>query len=734
MSHAHDSTKKSVKDDAQLNCSHFSECGCKDEAGGVVSCDDRHGHSPAEGSETHCGNQEHIALEEAVGENGKCSCRHEEDCGCHDEDGCDRQHEGSCDGHDEDGCDHKHEGNCGCRNEDDCGCGHDHGEDVEFGVLGWLGAALFAAGLYLSDKPFTPYLLLAAYLLVGWRPLIRAATNVVHGEIFDENFLMSIATIGAIAIREYPEAVAVMLLYRVGEHFQGLAVNRSRSSINSLIDLQPETANLIKDGAESTVPAGTLAVGDIIALRPGERIPADGVVYEGESSLDMSSLTGESVPASIKEGEAVLSGSINLEGRITVRVTKLAAESTAARIMQLVEDAAKSKAPTEQFITKFSKIYTPIVCLLAALTAAVSTFVFKRPLQEGIYSAMTFLVISCPCALAISVPLGFFGGLGLASKRGVLVKGGNFLEALGVVRHVVLDKTGTITTGKLRVSAVEPADGFTKEDLMGYAYVAESGSNHPIAAAIREAAHDERKASSMKERPGYGVICRIDGKLVLAGNLRLLLEEGIEAPATAGRGTAVYLAVDGKYAGRIIVSDTVKPDAAKTIAALKRRGIASVTMLTGDNELTAKAIAAEVGITDYAANLLPQDKVERLEAIMKTAVGKTLFVGDGINDAPVLARADIGAAMGALGSDAAIEAADIVLMDDRLSGLEAAFDTAAKTRAVVRQNIFFSLTAKFVVMALALFGHASMWLAVFADVGVALLAILNSTRLLVQKN
>jgi len=684
MSHAHDSTENSVKDYGPAS-SINGKCG-------VVSCDEGHGHSPKEDCESICELNTHDHVHK---EGEKCHCHNESGCGC--------------------------------------GCGHDHGDGDKFGLSGWIGAALYAAGLYFSDRTFTPFLLLAAYLLVGWRPLFRAAKNIAHGEIFDENFLMSIATIGAIAIREYPEAVAVMLLYRIGEHFQGLAVNRSRSSINSLLDLQPETANLIKGDTERTVSSSELAVGDHIAVRPGERIPADGVITGGATSLDMSSLTGESTPVPVKEGEDVLSGSINLEGRIEVKVTKLAKESAAARILQLVEEAAKAKAPTEQFITKFSKVYTPIVCLLAALTAAVSTLVFKRPPSEGIYAAMTFLVISCPCALVISVPLGFFGGLGLSSKRGVLIKGGNFLEGLGEVRHIVFDKTGTITTGTLRVANAEPAKGFTKEELLRYAYAAESGSNHPIAAAIREAAQDGPRPSSMKEKPGYGVICEAEGRRILAGNRRLLMEEGIESPAPGGIGTTVYLAVDGEFAGLITVEDTVKPDAKKTIAALKRRGISSITMLTGDNEPTARAIADAIGITDFAANLLPQDKVTRLEAIMKGASGKTLFIGDGINDAPVLARADIGAAMGALGSDAAIEAADIVLMDDRLSGLEAAFETASKTRTIVRQNITFSLAVKFAVMALALFGHASMWLAVFADVGVALLAILNCTRLMTKQ-
>ena len=545
MSHAHDSTDESVKDDVLASSMQ------KDGKPGVVSCDEGHGHSPRRDCETVCEIGTHPVHESARTAGEKCGGS-EHCCGC--------------------GHDHGKREENDCKLEDGCGCGHDHGDSDRFGLAGWLGAALFAAGLFFPDRPFTPYLLLTAYLLVGWRPLQKAVRNIAKGEIFDENFLMSVATIGAIAIREYPEAVAVMLLYRVGEHFQGLAVNKSRSSINSLLELQPETANLLKDGTERTVPSPELAAGDLIAVRPGERIPADGVIESGATSLDMSSLTGESTPVSVKEGEEVLSGSINLEGRIEVKVTKLAKESAAARILQLVQDAAKSKAPTEQFITKFSKVYTPIVCLLAALTAAVSTFVFKHPLSEGIYAAMTFLVISCPCALAISVPLGFFGGLGLASKRGVLVKGGNFLEGLGEVRHIVLDKTGTITTGKLRVSNAQPGEGFTKSELMQYAYAAESGSNHPIAAAIREAAQKGPKPSFMQEKPGYGVICEVGGRHVLAGNRRLLAEEGIEAPAPGGIGTAVYLAVDGKFAGLITVSDTVKPDAKKTIAALKRRG------------------------------------------------------------------------------------------------------------------------------------------------------------------
>ena len=562
---------------------------------------------------------------------------------------------------------------------------------------------------------------------------MEAVKNTLKGQVFDENFLMTIATVGALVIGEYPEAASVMLFYRVGEHFQGLAVRRSRSSINSLLDLQPEAANLLKHGVETVIMSSQLAIGDAIVIRPGERVPADGVIKEGTTMLDMSALMGESMPVLAKGGDEILSGAINLDGRITVEIKKLAAESTAARIMQLVEDAAKRKAPTEQFITKFSRIYTPVVCLLAVVTAVVSVVIFNRPWDAGIYAAMMFLVISCPCALAISVPLGFFGGLGLASKRGVLVKGGNYLEALGEVTDIVLDKTGTITTGKLKVSLAEPADGFTKEELLSLAAAVESGSNHPIAVAICEAAPGGRRPTAVTERPGYGVICEVDGRQVLCGSMRLLEENGIKVAAVPTYGTSVYLAADGIYVGRVTVRDQVKSDAVKTISDLKARGIKSITMLTGDNEETANSVAKEVGIDEVYANLLPQDKMHHLETIMQKASGKTIFAGDGINDAPVLTRVDIGIAMGALGSDAAIEAADIVLMDDKLQCLELAFDTAAKTRRTVRQNIVFSLSVKIAVMGLAMFGLGSMWMAIFADVGVALLAILNSTKLLSYK-
>ena len=597
------------------------------------------------------------------------------------------------------------------------------------------GAVLFAAGMLLRlPQPMALALFLPAYLFAGGQVLWRALKNIAKGQVFDENFLMAVASLGAFAIGEAPEGVAVMLFYQVGELFQDLAVSRSRRSIAALMDIRPDFANLKTGGELRRVSPEEVGVGDVIAVKPGEKVPLDGTVLEGFSSLDTTALTGESLPRDVAPGIEVLAGSINKSGLLTIEVTKEFAESTVTKILDLVQNAGSKKAPTENFITKFARYYTPLVVFAALALAVIPPFVVPgASLADWVHRALVFLVVSCPCALVISIPLGFFGGIGGASKNGILIKGSNYLEALNRVDTVVFDKTGTLTKGSFQVTGIEPAQGWTPEDLLFYAAHAEGHSNHPIAVSIRSAYGKDigpEWVAEQEELPGRGVRVKMNGRTVLAGNLRLMEDESISCQKTETPGSAVYLAVDGKFAGCLIISDEVKPDSKRAIEGLKNAGARQIAMLTGDNRETGEKIARELGISTVYTDLLPHQKVEKLELLdsQKAPRGKLAFVGDGINDAPVLARADIGIAMGALGSDAAIEAADIVLMTDEPSKLVTAIHVAQKTRRIVWQNIIFALGVKAVLLVLGAMGIATMWEAVFGDVGVAIIAILNAMR------
>lgn len=607
-------------------------------------------------------------------------------------------------------------------------------------------AVLFAIGLLFRDQlEESPYgdadylVFLTAYVLVGRNVLLSAVRNLIKGSLFDENFLMALATAGAIALGELPEAVGVMLFYSIGELLQNAAVNRSRRSIQALTDMRPDYAN-IKVGSETRrVEPTAVSVGEIILVRPGERVPLDGEVIEGKSFIDTSALTGESVPVRVSPGDSVLAGMVNTSGLLTVKVTRRFSESSLAKILHLVENAATRKAPTEKFITKFARYYTPAVVLAAAALAFLPPLIIPgADLGQWVQRALILLVISCPCALVVSIPLGYFGGIGGASKRGVLVKGANFLEALVDVDTVVFDKTGTLTQGVFRVSEIVPAPEFDKGTLLEVAAKAEAHSNHPIAVSICKAYGkpvDISEIAEYKEITGCGVSATtVGGQRILVGNQRLMKDQRLSLPSWDGIGTVVYVSVDGQFAGYIIISDQIKEDSAEAVAQLRKLGVRKIVMLTGDAENVANHVAAALGIDEVHSNLLPEDKVRRVEELIgqtrQRGKGKLVFVGDGINDAPVLTRADVGAAMGGLGSDAAIEAADVVIMDDMPSRLAAAISIARKTRGIVIQNIVFSLAIKGVFIALGAMGAASMWEAAFADVGVALLAILNATRAL----
>lgn len=599
------------------------------------------------------------------------------------------------------------------------------------------GAVIFIAAQVLK-LPFWGRLslFLISYMLVGAEVLYRAIKNIFKGQVFDENFLMSIATVGAFSIGEYPEGVAVMLFYQIGELFQSMAVNRSRRSIADLMDIRADYANL-KAGEEiRKVSPEDVKIGDIIVIKPGEKVPLDGVVVNGSSAMDTAALTGESVPRNVKEGEDVLSGFINKNGVLTVRVTKEFGESTVAKILDLVQNATTRKAETEKFITKFARYYTPAVVFSAIAIAIIPPVVIPGSLfSDWLYRALIFLVISCPCALVISIPLGFFGGIGAASKNGILIKGSNFLEALNNVETVVFDKTGTLTKGTFNVTEITAQNGFTGEELLKLAAYAESYSSHPIALSIVKAYGEEINKIEIKsynEIAGYGVKVKVGDKLVAAGNVKLLNSENVPYSEVDSIGTVVHVAVDGKYAGYIVISDEIKEDSYNAIRELKSLGVKKVVMLTGDNKLTAGRIAGKLELDEVYSELLPDEKVEKLEMLdgQKSPKGKLIFVGDGVNDAPVLARADIGIAMGGLGSDAAIEAADVVLMTDEPSKLIAGIKIAGRTRKIVMQNIVFALGVKLIVMILGAGGMANMWEAVFADVGVAVIAILNSMRVM----
>lgn len=583
---------------------------------------------------------------------------------------------------------------------------------------------------------------LVPYGIIGWDVLWRAVRNIANGQVFDENFLMSVATVGAFGTGEYAEAVFVMLFYQVGELFQDYAVGKSRKSIASLMDIRPDTANVEREGVITQEDPQDVAVGETVVIKPGERVPLDGVVSEGSSVLDTAALTGEAVPRDVGPGDAILSGCVNLRGVLRVKVTKPAEESTVSKILEMVENAGERKSRSESFITRFARYYTPGVVLAAALMFLLPTlalavlpappaFLAGTVWSDWLHRALVFLVISCPCALVISVPLSFFGGIGGASRSGILVKGGNYLEALAETKTVVFDKTGTLTKGVFSVSAVHPEEGYAKEQVLEWAALAEQFSDHPIAGSLRAACAaqmDPSRAKDVEEISGHGVCARIDGHRICVGNARMMERESAGWLPCELPGTIVHVTADGFYAGHIVISDQVKPDAKAAIADLKASGVEKTVMLTGDAQAVAAAVAAELGVDEFHAELLPADKVELTERLLAAGNGKLAFVGDGINDAPVLTRADIGVAMGAMGSDAAIEAADIVLMDDRPGKLATAMRISRKTLRIVRQNIAFALGVKALVLVLGALGMAGMWAAVFADVGVSVLAVLNAMR------
>lgn len=599
-----------------------------------------------------------------------------------------------------------------------------------------IGALLFGASLLLQQYETVSFIgFSASYLMIGSSVLRTAARNISHGEIFDENFLMAIATIGAFAIGEFPEAVAVMLFFEVGEAFQSYAVNKSRKSISSLMDIRAEYATVLENGSEVQVTPEEVEIGEFIVIKPGERVPLDGIVLEGSSFLDTSALTGESVPREVNRGEEILAGSINNTGVLKVKVTKEYGESTVARILELVENATSKKAETEKFITRFSKVYTPIVCAISLVVAILPPLLIPgATFTVWIYRALALLVVSCPCALVVSVPLGIFAGLGGASKKGVLIKGGNYLEALKDVETVVFDKTGTLTKGVFKVTSIH-AQGIDQEELLKVAAYGESQSNHPIAKSIQDAYGKEIDKSKIREYTeisGHGIQVVIDDKTVLLGNEKLMKENNIAYKQMDTIGTMVYVAIENSYKGCLIISDEIKENAKEALAGLKKAGVKNTIMLTGDNRVVAEKVAGLVGVDQVYAELLPAGKVEQVEHLFskKSKAGKIAFVGDGINDAPVLARADIGIAMGGIGSDAAIEAADVVLMKDDPQAIQDAIKVARKTNRILWQNILFALGIKTVVMILVAIGMGNMWEAVFADVGVTILAVLNSIRCL----
>ena len=602
-------------------------------------------------------------------------------------------------------------------------------------ILAAVLSALVAVVLHFAPLPWFVQLVLwlVPYYIIGHDVLRKAFLGIKSGEVFDENFLMAVATVGAMACGEYGEGVAVMLFYQIGELFQSYAVGKSRSSISALMDIRPDSANLEDaDGSIRTVDPDDVAIGSVIVVKPGEKIPLDGIVLSGESTLNTAALTGESRPRSVRPGDEVISGCVNSDGVLRITTSKLYGESTVAKILDLVENSSLKKAPVENFITKFARYYTPAVCA-AALVLAFVPPIFAGHWADWIMRALTFLVISCPCARVISIPLTFFGGIGGASRMGILVKGGNYLEALSKTGTAVFDKTGTLTQGVFKVTAVHPADGVTEADLLETAALAESFSSHPISKSLREAAPglDARRAADAQELAGHGVKTLVDGKTVLAGNARLMDAEGIAYTAAAGAGTLVYVAREGQFIGSILISDEEKPTAKAAMQGLQAQGVRTV-MLTGDSPAVAQAVAADLGIDEVHAGLLPADKVQWVETLLQQKPEKKelVFVGDGINDAPVLMRADIGIAMGALGSDAAIEAADVVLMDDDPAKISLAMQISRRCMRIVYQNIVFALAVKALCLVLTALGITNMWWGVFADVGVMVLAVLNATRML----
>lgn len=596
-----------------------------------------------------------------------------------------------------------------------------------------ISAVLFAIGIIFKlGKTAELIIFLLAYIIIGYEIIFKAIKNIFKGEVFDENFLMTIATVGAFGIGEFHEAVAVMLFYSVGEFLQDRAVEKSRKSITKLMDIRPDYANLKTENGSEKVSPDKICIGDIIIIKPGERVPLDGIILEGESLIDTSALTGESVPRKMKKDSEILSGMINKTGLLTVKVTKTFENSTVSKILDLVQNASNKKAHTEKFITKFAKIYTPIVVLLAVLIVTIPTLFIKNAVfSEWLYKALVFLVISCPCALVISIPLSFFSGIGGASKKGILVKGANYLEMLNKIDTVVFDKTGTLTKGIFNVTKIVPVGEISKEELLEYCAYAESYSNHPIATSIIKAYGKEIDKSNVKgytEISGNGIKASIDWKTVVVGNSKLMHQEKIKYEENNEIGTVVHIAIEGKYKGYIVISDVIREDSKTAIEELKRLGIKNTVMLTGDTKQIAEHIGKKIGIDKVVSELLPVDKVEELEKHMKN--GKVIFVGDGINDSPVLARADVGIAMGGIGSDSAIEASDIVIMTDEPSKILTAIRIARKTKKIVIENIILAMVVKLAAMTLGTFGIASIWEAVIADVGVTLVAVLNSIRAL----
>ncbi len=578
-----------------------------------------------------------------------------------------------------------------------------------------------------------------AYIIVGYDIVLKALRNIFKGKVFDENFLMTVATIGAFCIGEFPEAVAVMLFYQVGELFQSYAVDKSRKSVASLMDIRPDYANVYREDEIERVDPDAVNIGEIILVKPGEKIPLDGVVVEGESMLNTQALTGEAVPRKVFINDEVLSGCINNDGILKIKVSKEFGESTVSKILDLVENASSRKSKSENFISKFAKYYTPIVVIIAVLLAIIPPLVMKEALfSDWLYRALSFLVVSCPCALVISIPLSFFGGIGASSKIGVLIKGSNYLEALASAEIVVCDKTGTLTEGVFKVQKIS-AYGYSDDDLLRYAAYAEVFSNHPISLSLKQAYNkeiNEKFVTKTQEISGKGVLAKVDGKIVLVGNEKLMGEYNIKFKKSEETGTIVYVAINDEFAGTILIADKIKEDSYKAVELFKNNNVEKVVMLTGDRENISESVANELNLDEYHAELLPQDKVSWVEKLMtqKSSGGKLIFVGDGINDAPVLALSDIGVAMGGLGSDAAIEAADVVIMTDEPSKIANSVQISKKTMRIVRQNIVFAIVVKIGVLILSAFGFASMWAAVFADVGVSVLAIINALRILKIKS
>ena len=597
---------------------------------------------------------------------------------------------------------------------------------------------LIAFLLRIDNKVINNILFIISYIIVGKEILEKAFKNITRGKVFDENFLMTVATLGAFLIGEYPEAVAVMLFYQIGELFQSYAVDKSRKSVAALMDIRPDYANLLKDGKEIKINPEKVNIGDVIIIKPGEKIPIDGVVIEGNTSLNTFALTGETVPREVRKKDEVLSGSINNEGLIKVKTTKKFSDSTVSKILDLVENASSKKSNSENFISKFAKYYTPIVVVIALTLCIFPPIILNQKFTTWIYRGLSFLVVSCPCALVVSIPLSFFGGIGASSKIGVLIKGSNYLESLSKTETIICDKTGTLTEGVFEVQKIEPVD-ISEKELLKYAAYTEHFSNHPISMSLKKAYGkkiDSSKVTNTKEISGKGVIATIDNKEIIVGNEKILKDENIKYVKSEEVGTIIYIAIDKKFAGTIVISDKIKKDAKKAIRLFRKNNVKKIVMLTGDKENISKEVFDELKLDDYKAELLPQDKVEIVEQIIKekNESKQVAFIGDGINDAPVLALSDIGIAMGGAGSDAAIEAADIVIMTDEPSKLADAMKISKKTMKIVKENIIFAITVKIVVLLLSALGLATMWAAVFADVGVSVIAILNALRILRVKN